>query len=80
MKTRTIVVYCLVVLLVGFLAGTEYQHNSSLEVDAVAVPGLKTDLAIYTNALQTMTDPIERAHVKSQISLIELQIARASRK
>ena len=80
MKNRTLVLPCLATLIVGFLAGTEYQKKASLEVDANDLPGLEMDLAIYTDALQSLTDPIERAYVKSKINLIKFDISKANRK
>ena len=74
-----------VCLFVGFLLGTEYQHNSSLKVDPNDLPGLLIDKAIFQQALKAeesrpQPDVLTVSHLKTSLILIEHDISKLSSK
>ena len=74
-----------VCMFVGFLLGTEYQHNSSLKVNPNALPGLLIDKAIFQQALKVEEsrphpDALTVLHLKTSLIFIESDISQLSSK
>ena len=70
---------------VGFMLGTEYQHNTSLKVIPSELPGLLIDKGIFDQALKAeesnpQPDVLTVVHLKSSLNLIESEISQLSSK
>lgn len=78
MKSKNWAIACGIVGIIGFFSGMEYEHKSSLEQDASDIPGITADIVAFEMALDSTNDVLLQAHYKSQLAILQSQLARAN--